>query len=178
MRAFIACDMLHPGIHGVIEEFKSTGANVKFVEPENTHVTLKFLGEIDGKTADTVGEALETACSEYQSMRAKLSGVGVFPGLNYVKVLWIGVFCPELVSLQRRLDDYLFKIGLKREKNFKTHLTIGRVRSAKNKQRLIEVVDRLRDLEVGTITIESVKLKKSELTPKGPKYSDLKVVKL
>jgi 2'-5' RNA ligase len=178
MRAFIACDISHPGIQGVIEEFKKTKADIKFVEPDNTHITLKFLGEVDEKTAGSVGEAIEATCARSQPMQARLSGVGVFPSLNYIKVLWIGVICPELVGFQCKLDDSLNEFGMKREKNFKTHLTIGRVRSAENKQRLTEVVDRLRESEIGTIEIESVKLKKSELTPKGPKYSDLKVVKL
>ncbi len=178
MRAFIACDISHPGIKGVIEDFKNIGAAIKFVEPENTHITLKFLGDVDEKTAATVGEAIDKACAGSQPMQARLSGVGVFPSLNYIKVLWIGVVCPELVVLQRRLDDSLIDLGIKREKNFNTHLTIGRVRSAKKKKQLIDVVDRLREIEIGTVEIEYVKLKKSELTPKGPIYTDLKVVRL
>jgi 2'-5' RNA ligase len=162
MRAFIACDISHPGIKGVIEELKKTEAKIKFVESENTHITLKFLGEVDEKTADSVGEAIEKTCAESKQLHARLSGVGVFPSLNYIKVLWIDVICPELIGLQRRLDNSLFELGIKREKNFKTHLTIGRVRSAENKEKLIEVVE----------------LKKSDLTPKGPIYSNIKVVKL
>jgi 2'-5' RNA ligase len=178
MRAFIACDIFHPGIKGVIEDIKNVGAAIKFVEPENTHITLKFLGEVDEKMAASVGKAIDRVCVESHPMQARLSGVGVFPSLNYIKVLWIGVVCPELVVLQRRLDDSLIDLGIKREKNFNTHLTIGRVRSAKNKKQLIDVVNKLGEIEIGTIEIGYVKLKKSELTPKGPIYTDLKVVKL
>ena len=178
MRAFIACDIVHPGIKEVISEIRKTGAAVKFVEPENTHLTLKFLGEIDEDTAGKVGAVLKGVCFRQGVMEARLSGVGVFPSQNYMRVLWIGLVCPGLSRLQRRLDDALFEIGIRREKNFKLHLTIGRVKTGKNKLALINCVEALKDREIGTVRIEAVKLKESVLTPKGPIYSDIMVAKL
>jgi 2'-5' RNA ligase len=178
MRAFIACEISHRGIKEVIEEIRKSDANIKFVEPENTHVTLKFLGEIQEEMGRHVGEALEHACSSPSPMEAGLSGVGVFPNLHYMKVIWIGINCPEMEKLQKKLDDALSKLGFKKEKGFKPHLTIGRVKSAKNKQQLSTALKNLKDVEIGSVKIEAVKLKKSDLTPKGPIYTDIKVVKL
>ncbi|RMF90078.1 MAG: RNA 2',3'-cyclic phosphodiesterase [Methanobacteriota archaeon] len=178
MRAFIACEVFHEGVGEVVEEIKKTGADIKFVEAENTHVTLKFLGEIGDAAVEEVGRALEESCAGMPPMVARLTGLGAFPNTGYVRVLWIGVICPEMEGLQRRLDDALSRIGFRREKGFKMHLTIGRVRSARNKERLVEALRRRRDMEIGSVTIDAVKLKKSELTPKGPVYTDLKEVRL
>ncbi|MFQ5800632.1 MAG: RNA 2',3'-cyclic phosphodiesterase [Candidatus Hydrothermarchaeales archaeon] len=178
MRAFIACDISHAGIKDVLEEIKKTGANIKLVEPENTHLTLKFLGEIQEEMAEKIGEAMKRSCLGTSSMEARLSGVGVFPSLKYIKVVWIGVECPELEKLQRKLDTALSELGFKKEGGFKPHLTIGRVRSAKNKQRLLEAVEKLKGREIGTVEIDAIKLKKSKLTPTGPIYTDTEEVKL
>jgi 2'-5' RNA ligase len=176
MRAFIACDMFHPAFESIIQELKKSEANIKFVEPENTHITLKFLGEIDEERANRAGEIVEKIFSGAFPLEAKLSGVGVFPGLNYMCVIWVGVTCSHLEKLQHNLDDAFLELGFKKEKNFKLHLTIGRVKSAKNKQNLLDSLEKVKNTEIGVIKIESVKLKKSELTPKGPFYTDLKVV--
>lgn len=178
MRAFIACDISHAGIKDVLEEIKKTGANIKLVEPENTHLTLKFLGEIQEEMAGKIGEAMKRSCLGTSPMEARLSGVGVFPSLTYMRVVWIGVECPELEKLQHKLDSALSELGFRKEKGFKPHLTIGRVRSAKNKQSLLEAVEKLKDAEIGTLKIDAIKLKESRLTPKGPIYTDIEEVKL
>jgi 2'-5' RNA ligase len=177
MRTFIACDIFHKGINEVVEELKGTGAKIKFIEPKNTHITLKFLGEIEGDLVMEIENLIERIFKGFFPLEAKLRQVGVFPNANYMRVVWIGIYCPELERLQKKLDQSLFELGFKKEKNFKLHLTIGRIRSAKNKQRLIAAVEKLKDSEIGNYTIDSVKLKKSELTPKGPIYTDLKVVR-
>jgi 2'-5' RNA ligase len=177
MRTFIACDVFHEGIKGVVEELGDTGANIKFIEPKNTHITLKFLGEVELDLVGEVEKVVEMVFKGFFPAEAKLGQVGVFPNTNYMRVVWIGVQCPELEKLQHQLDESLFELGFRKEKNFKLHLTIGRIRSAKNKQRLIAALEKLKDLEIGNYTIDSVKLKKSELTPKGPIYTDLKGVK-
>ncbi len=178
MRAFIACDIAHPGIKDVIGEVKKSGAAVKFVEPKNTHITLKFFPDIDEASVEKVGAALKEVCLQQEAMEARLEGAGVFPSQNYVRVLWIGLVCPGLEDLQRRLDDALFKIGFKREKNFKPHLTIGRVKTGKNKEALLQCVEALKDREIGNIRIEEVKFKESVLTPTGPIYTDITVASL
>ncbi len=178
MRAFIACDIAHPGIKDVIGEFKKSGAAVKFVDLKNTHITLKFFPDIDDDSAGKVGAALQQVCLQNGPMEARLAGAGVFPSQNYMRVLWIGLVCPGLETLQHRLDDALFEIGFKREKNFKPHLTIGRVQTGKNKDALLHCVEALKDRDIGTIRIEEVKFKESVLTPKGPIYTDIMVASL
>jgi len=178
MRAFIAVDIVHPKIAEVIREISGTGAAIKFVEPENTHITLKFLGGIDEAMVEKLGGKIKDVCSTQEALTAQLCGVGVFPSLNYMRVLWIGFICPGLVVLQRRLDCALVEFGFKREKNFKAHLTIGRVKTGKNKSTLASCIEQLKNLEIGTVVVDSVKLKSSVLMPKGPTYSDMMVASL
>jgi 2'-5' RNA ligase len=177
MRVFIACDLFHAKIPGVIAEIKKAGAKIKFIEPQNSHITLKFLGEVSGEGVLEIGNIMENIFHGAFPMEAQLNEIGAFPNPRYIRVIWIGVECPELERLQRELDNALNAMGFRRERDFKLHLTIGRIRSAKNKQRLIETVQGLEGLEIGKVMIDSVKLKKSDLTPKGPIYTDLKVVK-
>jgi 2'-5' RNA ligase len=176
MRTFIGCGIYHKGIDHLVEEMKKTGADIKFIEPQNTHVTLKFLGEIEEEIAGKVGDVMKRICHGAFPIEARLARTGVFPNQNYMRVLWVGIVCPDLERIQHELDEALVETGFKLEKNFKPHLTIGRIRSAKNKQRILETLERFRDIEIGEFVIESIKLKKSILTPKGPVYSDLRVV--
>ncbi len=177
MRSFIACEISHPGIEKVIDEIRKTGADIKYVEPENTHITLKFLGDITEEMARRVSAAIRSSIQP-PKMKARLSGVGVFPGMNYMRVLWIGMYCPQIENLQHKIDLDLSELGFRRDKKFKPHLTIGRIRSARNKRALRDAVERMSDIEIGEVIIDKVKLKKSELSPKGPRYSDIEVFKL
>jgi len=176
MRTFVACELSHERIEAVVEELRFSGADIKFVEPWNRHITLKFLGEIGFEKAERVGGLLEDTCKAFLPLEVELQGVGAFPSERYVRVVWIGVISPELVELQRRVEAALLTLGFKREGGYIPHLTIGRVRSAKNKERLRLALEKLRDRRFGKAVIKEVKLKKSELTPKGPVYTDLKVV--
>jgi 2'-5' RNA ligase len=170
--------MYHANIKKVVEEIKAQGANVKFVEPENSHITLRFFGEIDEELTEKISKSMEKACEGLSAMKAKLEGVGVFPSLKYMRVIWIDVDCPSLIRLKSELDSELIQLGFKVEKSFKPHLTIGRIKSSKNKEKLSETIEKLKGTVIGDVKIDEIKLKMSRLTPKGPIYTDLKVIKL
>ncbi len=176
MRTFIAFDLTHRDIEKVLIEIKKAGADIKYVEPHNLHVTLKFLGEIEEKLAGEIGDVIEGIFKRALPLKGRLGGVGVYPGLKHMRVLWIGLDCPELEVLQKNLDEILSEKGFKKDRDFKPHLTIGRVRSGRNKDVLRGVIESLKEFRLGDVDIRSVKLKKSDLTPKGPIYTDLKVV--
>ncbi|MCK5636527.1 MAG: RNA 2',3'-cyclic phosphodiesterase, partial [Thermoplasmatales archaeon] len=114
------------------------------------------------------------------SFEIKLKGAGVFPNQNYIKVMWIGMENGEQIGeIANKIDEKISELGFEREKRrFSAHLTIARVKSAKYKEKLLELIEKYRDIEFGTLKIDTIKLKKSELTPKGPIYTTLKEVKL
>jgi len=80
--------------------------------------------------------------------------------------------------MQESLEDNILNLGFKKGGRFKPHLTLGRVKSPKNKDKLAEIITSLKDREIDTITVDRVILKKSVLTTKGPIYTTLREVML
>ena len=180
-RGFIAVDIdAFPKLLEFEKEIKETGANVKLVEPENVHITLKFLGDTDESRIDEIDKIMKDAVKEIDPFNIQLEGAGVFPNQNYIKVIWIGIEQGEPIGLiARKIDEPLSKIGFKKEKRgFSPHLTIARVKSANGKDGILHVIEKYRDVQFVDIRVDSIKLKKSDLTPKGPIYTTLIDVKL
>ena len=180
-RGFIAIDIRSfPLLLQFENEIRNLGADVKLVEPENIHITLKFLGDTDDEHIDRIGEIMNDAVKEIDPFEIQLKGAGVFPDQKYIRVMWIGMKNGEQIGeIVNKIDEQITKLGFKKEKRgFSAHLTIARVKSAKNKEKLLQVIEKYRDIEFGNFKVDSIKLKKSELTPKGPIYTTLKEIKI
>jgi 2'-5' RNA ligase len=180
-RGFIAIDIEpFPKLVQFENEIRNTGANVKLVEPENVHITLKFLGDTDEGYIDQIGEIIKDAVKETDSFEIQLKGAGVFPNQNYIKVMWIGIKNGvQIGKIASKIDEQISGLGFKKEKrDFSAHLTIARVRSAKNKEKILQIIEKYRDMEFGNFKVNYIKLKKSELTSKGPIYTTLREIKL
>jgi 2'-5' RNA ligase len=180
-RGFIAIDIKPlPKIVDFVNEIKNSGASVKTVELKNIHITLKFLGNTDEEHIEKIGKIMKDSLEGLESFEIELKGAGVFPNMNYMKVMWIGIEPVEILgSIAKKIDDPLSKLGFEREKRkFSVHLTIARIRSAKNKEKLKQILHKYQDVDFGKINVESIKLKKSDLTPKGPIYTTLKNVEI
>jgi 2'-5' RNA ligase len=180
-RGFIAIDIeTNQKIIELFNKIGQTGANLKIVEPQNIHITLKFLGDTDEKLIEEIEQIIEKSVKENNPFEIKLTGTGVFPNPGYIKVVWIGIEENGIIGeIAGRIDEQTHKLGFERDKRrFSPHLTIARVKSAKNKDRLIQVLNQYSDTEFIKFKVESIKLKKSELTPKGPIYTTLKEIKI
>lgn len=178
-RGFIAIDIASfQKLSDFINEIKNSSANIKTVEPENIHITLKFLGDTNEEKIDTINEIIINSVKEIKPFDIKLKSTGFFPNQNYIKVVWVGIQNTEQIQIiAEKIDKKLAEIGFNREKRkFSAHLTIARVRSAKNKEKLIQIINKYKDVEFATIAVDKIKLKKSVLTQKGPIYSTLKEV--
>ncbi len=182
IRAFIAADIDEPDIVDKIRVVKKslTGDNfkIKFVEDENLHLTLKFLGEVDERLIPQIEEKMLNI--KASSFTITLKNIGVFTP-SYPRVLWIGVErgASNLAELASNINVNLSGLGFREEKkDFTPHLTIGRVKYVKNKSQLIEKIQALKDLDFGSMTIKCFKLKKSTLTPNGPIYETIKEFRL
>jgi len=177
MRAFLAVDVdpnLTYKITKIQRQLAQISPNVKLVEEENLHFTFKFLGEITPEKKDTIIEMTEENIKDYTPFNITIKGMGAFPSTDYIKVIWLGVEHPGAFSkVQRELDIEFSKMGFNRERSYIPHLTIGRVKGTKNKDELVSLVEELHDIEIGTMNIDRLTLKKSELTPVGPIYTDL-----
>lgn len=180
-RGFMAVDIdVFPKLLEFEKEIKETGANVKLVEPENVHITLKFLGDTNESQIDEIDKIMKDAVKGIDPFNIQLKGAGVFPNPNYIKVIWVGIKQGEPIGvIASKIDERLSKMGFKKEKRgFSPHLTIARVKSAKGKDEILHVIEKYRDVQFVDIRVDSIKLKKSDLTPKGPIYTTLIDVKL
>lgn len=178
VRCFVAVECSNPevvkGIRHVQGVLESTGADMKSVESENIHLTLKFLGEIEQQSVDDVAEIVRGI--SFAPFRFKVEEVGVFPNTSRPSTIWAGITegVSDLIMVFEMLDEKLSKLGFERERRrYQPHLTICRVRSGKNKEQLAEELLRLGDYEFGEVSVDRVSLKKSVLTSSGPIYTTL-----
>lgn len=178
LRVFLAVDFpdgdAKRRVIKVQESLFETDADIKPVEPENLHITLRFLGEIEKDLVERV--KVELTKISFQPFNVLFEGVGVFPDLKRINVVWIGIVegNVELLDLYGKINQALARCGLPPERRgFSPHLTIARVRSRKNIEKLSRRVVELRDVKVGGFAVDSFKLKKSTLTPRGPIYNTL-----
>jgi len=180
-RGFIAIDIKPtPRILELESQIAKTGADVKLVDPHNIHITLKFLGDTDEEQIDEIEQIIKESVSNIKPFTITLKGTGVFPNQNYLKVIWIGISGgAALEPISCGIDDRLSAIGFTKERRgFSSHLTIGRVKTARNKNQLFTIIQTYAEVEFSTEEVCSIKLKKSELTPKGPIYTTLREVHL
>jgi 2'-5' RNA ligase len=181
VRAFIAVELdsqLLPKVVQIQQEILAVGADIKAVEPENIHFTLKFLGEIPQTTVNEVIAQINKI--DFRSFEIEIVGTGCFPNPRNPRVIWMGVTSgrDEFTKVARQLENYLREIGFRPEgERFSPHLTIGRVRSGRNKADLIKKLNETLNAEVGRMTVSTIKLKKSTLTPRGPIYATLHEIK-
>lgn len=182
VRAFLAVDLeegLRDHVSRIQDTLKSADAQVKFVEPENLHFTLKFFGDVGEGKLRRIEDAVRETLRNYEPFEISIRGAGVFPNPRYIRVVWLGVENPETFSdLQRSLDMEFVKMGFRPERDYVPHLTVGRVKGPRNRDKLAELIGELEDVEVGSMRVSEVSLKRSELTPAGPVYSDIEVFRL
>jgi 2'-5' RNA ligase len=182
VRAFLAVEVDKSLINKIIEIqeiFKLIDAPVKFVEPENLHFTIKFFGDVNEEKIEEIKDIITKKVVNFSPFEILINGIGVFPSLRYIRVLWLGAENFDSFSkLQMELDSEFIKIGFEKERNYVPHLTIGRLKGSGNKDELVRKIEELNNIDVGKTTIDRLILKKSELTPEGPIYTDLKIFKL
>lgn len=146
--------------------------NAKLSLVKSFHLTLKFLGEVQPDNVDEVIRILKAIKLEPFSVH--LDSMGIFPTENYIRVVWVGLN-PEknILELQKRIDGSLKKL-FKKEKGFKAHITLARVKYPEDKKSFVEHVKKIK-VESRKIEIKNFMLVKSTLNPKGPIYEDLEV---
>jgi len=183
VRTFISVDVEDPLILDKIERIKetilATNANLKPVERENIHLTLRFLGEIPVALIDEIYKVMLSVKAE--PFEIEIRRVGAFPKITSPRVIWVGVVegADKLREIHKQLETGLRKLGIRPDsKGFEPHITIARVKSARNKQRLVKVLYELEDIEIGKMIVTCIRLKQSILTFKGPIYKTLREVKL
>jgi len=180
VRAFVAIELnleVKDTIRQVQNHFKALDCNVKWVKPENTHLTLKFLGNVKLKRINPLIETLYILFKNMELIPTELTRLGAFPNSERPRVFWIGLQDREekILQLAESIETSLGGIGFKKEtRAFAPHITIGRLRSPKNLAALRTELAQYTLPATPVWTIPSVTLFKSTLTSSGPVYEILK----
>lgn len=182
MRCFIAIDIdeqIRKSLSSLQKELQAKvdirSSDVKWVSPEATHLTLKFLGEIKNEQAVEVCNITKDVASRHKSFDFAVESVGCFGGRN-ARVLWVGAGhdCNNLLQLQQDLDQELASAGWPKEtRKFSGHLTLCRIRNPKAGIKLVQAARGYENLELGIVSADSVCVYQSQLMPKGPIYTAL-----
>lgn len=173
MRTFIAVDLPQEAkdeLAAIREQLSAAAAKMSLAH--DFHLTLKFLGEITPAKVDAVKSCLSRV--SFKRFTASFSGIGVFPSESYVRVVWAGIG-PEddFIRLQQQIDKALDK-EFPKEKGFKPHITLARVKLVSDKQQFQQQLQQIKIKNV-KFAVDSFKLKKSTLSNKGVVYEELAV---
>ena len=187
VRSFIAIELpdeIRLAIARLQAQLKSGQSSVKWVDPYSIHLTLKFLGNIAVDRISGITGAIEEAARGISPFHLEVKGLGVFPNLRRVQVVWVGVSgeIERLSQLQQRIESNLAPLGFAPEsRRFTPHLTLARLRdraSLDERQSFGQLVSATRFEAVYGFNIDSVNLMRSQLTREGAIYSRISSVNL
>ncbi len=180
MRCFIAIDIdeqIRRGLTILQNKLQSDAdvkkGDVKWVDPDAMHLTLKFLGEIkDDQLADVCNITKDVA-GRHKNFELEVESVGCFGGKS-ARVLWVGTGqgCENLLQLQKDLEQQMASGGWPPEsREFTGHLTLCRIRNSNAGLKLAQLAEKYKDYKLGTMPADSLSVYQSDLTPKGPIYT-------
>ena len=179
MRCFISITLpeeIKRGMTAIQGRLRASGADVSWTRPEGMHLTLKFLGEVEEKILPEMEAALNAAVRGRSSFFLKVSGIGTFPDIRRPRVIWIALkeHGNNLIRLQRGVEEKFNEIGFPQEdRDFTPHITLGRIRSQKNVEKLLSLIEKEKDVELNGFDASCVHLMQSQLKPTGAVYTEL-----
>lgn len=175
IRAFIACD-LGDAIVGELsrcqERLKTVGAHIRWIPPESIHLTLAFLGDTLPEQIERLAGALKPTTEPFKLTCAR---TGTFGPKRSPRIIWAGIKnSPALSALHDEINTVLAATGFEIEaRPYKPHLTLGRVKSTRNVEQLLELLNEENDTGFGIVQINEIILYQSTLTPQGAQYAPL-----
>ncbi len=179
IRAFIAVqipDEIKRRFQEIQQRLERSGAEVRWVKAGNAHVTLQFLGSTPAGKVEAIQSALGRVAASHPVFDVAIEGLGVFPNERRPRVVWIGVLegADSLAALQASVSEEMEGLGFRSEKReFSPHITLGRVKSPKNVEKLMRLLDEEREFRGGSFRATGIHLIRSVLSSEGPTYSTL-----
>ncbi|HEX5471728.1 MAG TPA: RNA 2',3'-cyclic phosphodiesterase [Lacipirellulaceae bacterium] len=155
---------------------RPAAGDVKWVEPENLHWTLQFLGDVDALEIPAVCSAVSTATMEVESFDLEARGAGAFPAPDRPRTLWLGAGAGEqaMVALHGAIDRKLKRLGYRTEhRRFVPHITLGRTGRNSPPRPLVRELASFAEYDAGSMLVDEVTVFASKLTPDGPQYDVL-----
>ncbi len=187
VRCFLAISLsksVKERLHKVQQVLAQSKANVRWVRPECIHLTLKFFGDVPEEKIEEIIKIVRSITSQVIPLKLKVKGLGTFPPNRRPRVIWAGIAgdLRELTYLRQEIEKALARIGFEPEdRPFVPHLTLGRVKSSRNIEKLSQAIKAL-SAETGEgweeIEVDSLVLYQSILRPSGAVYIPLKIISL
>jgi len=182
IRTFIAIQLptsIHDQLSVVLDQINQPPVpGVRWVPPHNIHLTLRFLGDVSPTSLKSLAGAIHGEASRHKPFEITVEGLGAFPSKQRPRVIWVGITAPgALARLQHGIENEANHLGYPpEERPFSAHLTVGRVSSHAAPAEIQQVSQRLEQInpgKLGSFTVDSVKIFKSDLNPSGSIYTVL-----
>jgi 2'-5' RNA ligase len=180
LRTFIGVDLgqqIRDQCIAMQDNLARLGANAKWVEPDNLHVTLLFLGEVDERDVPAVCNAVAAVCAEHDSFPLGVDKVGCFGSPRRPRTFWAGIGegAAELTALHDALEPPLLNLGCYRreERQYTPHITLGRTKGGDANDQLAAALRKFATWSAGEVEVREIQVMSSELTREGPIYSVL-----
>jgi len=180
IRTFVAVEASAAVRHSalrLIDQLRAAPAQVKWVEPENMHVTLKFLGDVDPREIHKVCGVVKDAAAGREPFELEIRGAGAFPNLGRPGTVWLGAGegAEQMAALFRPIEKALKGLGFPREpRQFHAHLTLGRVRrGGPGVRELGDLIRQHAEYQAGRMKVRQATVFSSRLGPEGPTYEVL-----
>jgi RNA 2',3'-cyclic 3'-phosphodiesterase len=184
-RTFLGIDVGDPIRQHLValqEELGGIAGDVKWVEPENMHITLLFLGEVEQREFIDICRVAQRAVREMPTFMMSIEGAGAFPNPRRPRTLWVGVGAgaAEVGAVHDAIEAPLLEMGSYRRetRGYVPHVTLGRVRGEVPNEELAKVLTQHKDWSAGEVLVREVHVMTSELTSDGPSYTVLGRAKL
>lgn len=180
IRSFLAFELppdIKREIDQISHEVRHLNLDAKWIKPENIHLTVIFMGNVNEEDIPHIIPAIDNVASQYMTFDISLGGMGLFPDIRRPRVIWLGLSgdIEGLASLRDNLQMPLKSFGIKQEKRvFKPHLTLGRFRKPVKEQAILKsVIDDYSSISGPSGKLDELVLFKSELKPGGAVYTRL-----
>jgi len=184
VRTFIGIalnDEVRKNLVSLQQELSGAGSKVKWVEEENLHLTMKFLGDVDMTLTAEIGQILQDSVAEVKPFTFTVCGAGAFPNPASARIVWVGTTGPveTLTKIFNYLNENLTQFGVAREnRRYVPHITVGRVKSASKGRELAELINKNSEKVFGDVDASEILLMMSELSSSGPKYTVLSAARM
>jgi len=169
---------MRASLAGAVDRLHALVHDVAWVGRDNVHLTLKFLGAVESDRLESVTAALTGAAATCRPFELGLGRLRAFPSLTHPRVIWAGVDegAAESAALAARVDAALTGLGFEPEtRPYSPHVTLGRVRQPRRQPHLVEVTG---GGSHGRQRVDRVSLMRSELSPRGARYTELAAIPL
>ena len=177
IRLFVAIDLpkeikdyLYTIQQSIIKKINTRETKIKWVSKKNIHQTIRFISWVNEDQLESIKIKLKTI--KFKEFKAKLDSLSAFPTENDMKVIFVDMLAPEIFDIHEKVEETLKGIG-KDDRRFSTHLTLGRVKSCREKKKLLEILKNTK-IEPKEFTIDKINLFQSILKKEGPIYKEIK----